>query len=214
MKKLLFLAFLLISIVGLSQKKIVKKFETETKEIHIYTAGLDDVVLENSSTNFIEIDLVAESYDHQTIEIKEDKTEVNVNFYFEGTETREVIFRKFITKRLQRASAIVKIPKGKKVTVFGENIDIQAKDLRNELSIYIDNGIVKLNQIQAETNLKLYSGNVYASTKNTNLVIKSNKGKIKVDDKYYQTKHQFNLKKNIKKLKITSIKANIYLTAE
>lgn len=211
MKKLLFLLFMFFSIVGFTQKKVSKKVETKTKEIHIYTAGLDDIILENSNQSFVEVYLEAESYDNQIIKIEETNTETNVKFHFEGTETREVIFRKYITKRLQRASVIVKIPKGKKVIIFGENIDVETKNLKNELDIYIDNGVIKLNKILFNTILKLYSGNVYASTKNINLNIKSNTGKIKVDSTLYSNKYIKKSEKTQNLFSVTSIKGNVFL---
>ncbi|WP_226789232.1 hypothetical protein [Polaribacter reichenbachii] len=190
-----------------------KQFQTLANEVNIYTAGLDNLVVENSDSDFIEVYLYAESYDDQLIKVDENSKEVNVKFAFEGTQTREVIFRKFITKRLQRANVIVKIPKGKKVFVFGENVDLESKNLKNELAIYIENGIVKLNKIQANTILKLYSGNVYASVNNTNLDLVSKKGKIKIDDIFYKEKYKKDLENSNKKLSTNSIKANIYLSS-
>lgn len=211
MKKQLFLTFLFISTVGFSQKKVVKKFETNTEEINIYTDGLDDIILENSNSSFVEVYLEAESYDNQIIKIEEANKEVDVKFYFEGTETREVVFRKYITKRLQRASVVIKIPKGKKVNILGGNVDVESKNLKNELAIYIENGIVKLNQIQANTTLKLYSGNVYASIKKTNIDVTSNTGKIKVDDKFIEKTYKLEDKKFKLNFKLSSIKANVFL---
>jgi len=211
-KKKLILIFLLITTISFSQKKVVKKLQTNANEIIIYTAGLDNLVLENSTSDFVEVFLYAESYDDQLIKIEELKKELTIKFDFEGTETREIVFRKFITKRLQRANAIVKIPKGKKVFIFGENIDIEAINNQNELAIYIENGIVKLHKIEANTILKLYSGNVYATVKNTNLELSSKDGKIKIDDLFYEKKYQKKLLENIKELKVTSLKANIFLT--
>ncbi len=201
------------SVVLFAQKKVSKQFQTLANEVNIYTAGLDNLVVENSDSDFIEVYLYAESYDDQLIKVDENSKEVNVKFAFEGTQTREVIFRKFITKRLQRANVIVKIPKGKKVFVFGENVDLESKNLKNELAIYIENGIVKLNKIQANTILKLYSGNVYASVNNTNLDLVSKKGKIKIDDIFYKEKYKKDLENSNKKLSTNSIKANIYLSS-
>lgn len=201
-----------MSAILFSQKKVSKQFQTLTNEINIYTAGLDNLVLENADSDFVEIYLYAESYDAQLIKIEEASKELNIKFHFEGTETREVIFRKFVTKRLQRANAIVKIPKGKKVFIFGENVDIESKDFKNDLAIYIENGIIKLNKIQANTILKLYSGNVYADLKNTNIDVTSNSGKIKVDDKLFDKKYQSKNKKNDSSFKLSSIKANVFLT--
>ena len=207
---LLFLCFS----VSFSQKKVMKKFQTAADEITVYTAGLDNLVLENSTSEFIEVFLYAESYDDQLIKIEEKSKELFIKFHFEGTETREVVFRKFITKRLQRANAIVKIPTGKKVYIFGENVDIESKSHQNELAIYIENGIVKLNKIEAKTILKLYSGNVYATVTNTNLEINSKDGKIKFDDVFYEKKYQQKSEKNELQLSIISMKGNVFLETE
>lgn len=207
------LLFLFFS-VSFSQKKVMKKFQTAADEITVYTAGLDNLVLENSTSEFIEVFLYAESYDDQLIKIEEKSKELFIKFHFEGTETREVVFRKFITKRLQRANAIIKIPTGKKVYIFGENVDIESKSHKNELAIYIENGIVKLNKIEAKTTLKLYSGNVYATVTNTNLEINSKDGKIKVDDVFYEKKYQQKSKENELQLSIISMKGNVFLETE
>ena len=214
MKRGVVLFFVLISGFMCSQKKISKKFETTSKEVTIYTAGLDNLVIENSNSNFVEVFLYAESYDEQLIKIENTQKTVNIKFDFEGTETREVIFRKFITKRLQRANAIVKIPKNKKVYIFGENVDIESKNLNNDLAIYIENGIVKLNEIKANTILKLYSGNVYASTKNIKLDLQSNNGKIEVDGLLKKKEYKTKGKEAQSQLTITTIKGNVFLTTE
>lgn len=213
MKYKFVLFFLINSVVVFSQKKVSKQFQTLANEVNIFTSGLDNLMLENSTSGFIEVYLYAESYDEQLIIIDEKSKEVNIKFAFEGTQTREVVFRKFITKRLQRANVIVKIPEGKKVFVFGENVDLEAKNLQNNLAIYIENGIVKLNKILAKTALKLYSGNVYASINKTNLDLISKNGKIKIDDIFYDKSYKNNLKTAQKKLTINSIKANIYISS-
>lgn len=215
MKKKIALIFLIIlpSLI-FSQKKVSKIFDTSSKEINIYTAGLDNIILENSSSNFVEVLLDAESYDKQLIDIEDSNNIVNIKFEFEGTETREVIFRKFIIKRLQRASAIVKVPKDKKVYIFGENVDITAKDVKSKVSIYIDNGIVKLNEIKSKTIVKLYSGNVYASIKNANIEAITKTGIIQVDSVNYTKKIQKYFNENSTELSIETIKANIFLTTQ
>lgn len=215
MKKKIALIFLIIlpSLI-FSQKKVSKIFDTSSKEINIYTAGLDNIILENSSSNFVEVLLDAESYDKQLIDIEDSNNIVNIKFEFEGTETREVIFRKFIIKRLQRASAIVKVPKDKKVYIFGENVDITAKDVKSKVSIYIDNGIVKLNEIKSKTIVKLYSGNLYASIKNANIKAITKTGIIQVDSVNYTKKIQKYFNENSTELSIETIKANIFLTTQ
>ena len=214
MKRILLALFLLSSITVLSQKKVMKQFQSSNDEINIYTSGLDNIILENSKSDFVEVILYAESYDEQLIIVDQNKNQTDIKFHFEGTQTREVIFRKFITKRLQRATATVKIPRNKKVFVFGENVDIESKNHENELAIYIENGIVKLDTITSNVNLKLYSGNVFAFVKNTNLDVSSNNGTIKINQEISKNNIK-NADVNFdKKLSITTIKANIFLTTK
>lgn len=212
MKKSILFIFLLISILGFSQKKILKNVQFNADKVIIYTAGLDDLVLENSTSKNVEVVLFAESYDDQLIKIDESKSELNINFYFEGTETREVIFRKFITKRLQRANAVIHIPKNKKVIIYGENVDIESKNIENPLEIYIDNGIIKLNSPQKSTTVKLYAGNVYLQDKSSTINIISNLGNISIDEVLYEKSYQKKVKKSNNSVFIQSIKANIFLT--
>ena len=111
-------------------------------------------------------------------------------------------------------NAIVKVPKGKVVYIFGENVDITAKDVENKVSIYIDNGIVKLNEIKSKTIVKLYSGNVYASIKNSNIEAITKTGIIQVDSINYTKKIQKYFNENSTELSIETIKANIFLTTQ
>lgn len=208
----LYILLFLVSVKAFSQKKLSKIFELTSNEIVLNTAGLDNIKVENSNNNNVEIILTAESYNDQLISVKENTEEANISFYFEGTETREVVFRKFITKRLQRAEATVKIPKNTKVTIVGQNVDIESNSIKNPIEIYIDNGIVKLNTIKENSTVKLYSGNIYVKYKDFNVNIKSSLGKIKIDDKVYKKKFVKNVKSNNKLLLISSIKANIVLT--
>lgn len=211
MKKILFTFLFFVSVVAFSQKKVVKKFQTELNEIEIFTLGLDNLVLKNSNSDFIKITLFAEEYDDQIVKTENKNNVIKINFEFKGAETRDVIFRKFITKRLQRANAIISIPKGKRVIVFGENIDIESKNCNNNLAIYIDNGIVKLNTIKADTQIKLYSGNVYAAIKNINTTLVSTKGKIKIDEKLIRENYKKTNLNFKNKLIIDSLKANVFL---
>ena len=208
------LIFLIISTTIFSQKKISKQFETDTKEVNIYTAGLDNITIENSESGFVEVFLYAEDYDEQLIKIDHKSASTTINFEFKGAQTREVVFRKFITKRLQRAYVIVKVPRNKEVYVFGENVDIESKDFKNNLAIYIENGIVKLNTIKASIILKLYSGNVFANTRNARVNVKTGHGKIEVNGILKGKTYQETTKISDGKVSITSVKANVFLSSK
>ena len=214
MKKTLILICVCLSTAIFSQKKVMKSLQTNASEINIYTKGLDNIILENSPNDFLEVILEAKSYDEQLIKIDAKANKVAIGFDFEGTETREVIFRKFITKRLQRATAIIKIPKRKKVYVFGENVDIESKSLQNDLAVYLDNGIVKLNTVKANLILKLYSGNVYANLINRNYKVFSKSGKIIVDGAQKEKEYAKVINTSQEETTINSLKANIFLTTQ
>jgi len=204
----------LVSSTLFAQKKILKSIQTNANSINIQTSGLDHIVLENSEANFIEVMLYAEDYDHQLIKIDSKQNEVDIAFEFEGFETREVIFRKYITKRLQRAYAVVRIPSDKKVMIFGTNVDIESFNIKDDLSIFIENGIIKLNEVLANTAVNFYSGNIFATVAHTNLTITSSEGKIAWNTKEYKNQIRYVAKENDNQLSIQTIKANVFLTSQ
>jgi hypothetical protein len=207
-----FFLFFLIAIATFSQKKATKKFTTTFKEITISTEGLDELVLENSATEFLEIFLYAENPNKQHIVIEEKSTETEIKFKIPVFKSKDAVFRKYITKRLKRASATIKLPKNQQVSIFGDKINITSKSYHGNLNIFMENGIVRLDTIQQGLVLKMYAGSLFGVFKKTNLNVVSNLGKIKIDAVFYQNNYQ---KKEIttpKKISITTIKGNIFLT--
>ena len=195
-----------------SQKKIIKKFTTNTKEIAIFTKGLDDLVLENSTSEFIEILLYAEDPNKQHIVIEEKSTKTDIKFKIPVFKSEDAVFRKYITKRLKRASVTIKIPKNKEVSIFGEHINISSKSYNGNLNVLIEKGIVKLDTIQQNLVLKMYEGNLFGVLKKSNLTIASKIGKIKIDAVFYKKKYKENRMNTGKEIAITTLKGNIFLT--
>ena len=204
--------FFLISNSTFSQKKIIKKFTTTTKEIAIFTEGLDALVLENSTSEFIEILLYAEDPNKQHIVIEEKSTKTDIKFKIPVFKSEDAVFRKYITKRLKRASVTIKIPKNKEVSIFGEHINIASKSYNGNLNVLIEKGIVKLDTIQQNLVLKMYEGNLFGVLKKSNLTIASKIGKIKIDAVFYKKKYEENRTDTSKEIAITTLKANIFLT--
>ena len=204
--------FFLMSSGAFSQKKIIKKFTTNTKEIAIFTKGLDDLVLENSTSEFIEILLYAEDPNKQHIVIEEKSTETDIKFKIPVFKSEDAVFRKYITKRLKRASVTIKIPKNKEVSIFGEHINISSKSYNGNLNVLIEKGIVKLDTIQQNLVLKMYEGNLFGVLKKSNLTIASKIGKIKIDAVFYKKKYKENRMDTSKEIAITTLKGNIFLT--
>ena len=204
--------FFLMSSGAFSQKKIIKKFTTNIKEIAIFTKGLDDLVLENSTSEFIEILLYAEDPNKQHIVIEEKSTETDIKFKIPVFKSEDALFRKYITKRLKRASVTIKIPKNKEVSIFGEHINIASKSYNGNLNVLIEKGIVKLDTIQQNLVLKMYEGNLFGVLKKSNLTIASKIGKIKIDAVFYKKKYEENRTYTSKEIAITTLKGNIFLT--
>ena len=204
--------FFLMSSGAFSQKKIIKKLTTNTKEIAIFTKGLDDLILENSTSKFIEILLYAEDPNKQHIVIEEKSTKTDIKFKIPVFKSEDAVFRKYITKRLKRASVTIKIPKNKEVSIFGEHINISSKSYNGNLNVLIEKGIVKLDTIQQNLVLKMFEGNLFGVLKQSNLTIASKIGKIKIDAVFYKKKYKENRMNTGKEIAITTLKGNIFLT--
>jgi len=214
MKIHLIILICLVSKVTLSQNKLLQKFETHLKEIEISTQGLDNVVIENSTSKFIEIYLVTENIGQQNIVYKELSNRVKIQFEIPNNKQEDKIFRKFITKGLYRANAIIKVPKNKLITFFGDEINLESKSYKGDLKIFIENGILKLHKIYANLEVKMYSGNLYATLNKGMIDVVSKNGKIKVNNVLVEEIDQRQEVELDKEISIHSLNANIFLTTK
>ncbi|WP_418653992.1 hypothetical protein [Tenacibaculum soleae] len=197
----------------LSQEKLLKKSQVFTKEITIIADELDDIVIENIEGNKIEVILLDENPNTHHVFIEEENNTLKVGFKLEFDVYEEPVFRKYITKRLQRANAIVKIPKNKEVTVYGKTIDVVSKNYDGDIKVFIDKGNVKLHEVQRNATVALFLGNVSAKLKNKCAInIKTNKGEIVVNDTIFKEKSSINTaKKTSCNFTVKSMNANVNL---
>lgn len=214
MKTKIYIFFLLISFFSFSQKQANKKVEISSNEIEISTEGLDTIIIENSESGFLEVFLFDENPNKHHILIEETNKIVNIGFIIKSIKEEETVFRKFITERLNRAYVIVKVPQNKTITIFGDNINIESKDYKGNLSIFIEKGNLKLNNVQKDIAIKLYLGTVSARLKNTSIDVVSTIGKITIDDKVIEKSYKKKQPTSPYNFTITSIKANILLTTQ
>jgi hypothetical protein len=214
MKIHLIILICLVSKVTLSQNKLLQKFETQSKEIEISSQGLDDVVIENSTSKFIEIYLITENIGQQNIFYKEFNNRVKIQFQIPNNKQEDKVFRKFITKGLCRANAIIKVPKNKLITFFGDEINLESMSYKGDLKIFIENGILKLHKIYANLEVKMYSGNLYATLNKGMIDVVSKNGKIKVNNVLVEEVDQNQEVELDKKISIHSLNANIFLTTK
>jgi hypothetical protein len=214
MKIHLIILICLVSKVTLSQNKLLQKFETQSKEIEISSQGLDDVVIENSTSKFIEIYLITENIGQQNIFYKEFNNRVKIQFQIPNNKQEDKVFRKFITKGLCRANAIIKVPKNKLITFFGDEINLESMSYKGDLKIFIESGILKLHKIYANLEVKMYSGNLYATLNKGMIDVVSKNGKIKVNNVLVEEIDQRQEVELDKKISIHSLNANIFLTTK
>ena len=173
---------------------------------------LDNITIEHTTSNFIEVFLFDENVNKHQINSVEKGALLKIDFKIPFIKEEVTIFRKFITKRLHRASTLIKIPKGKSVTLLGEQIDVVSKSYKGNIFVFIEKGNIKLHNVQQDVLVKLYSGNVFATLKNTNIDITSNLGIIKVNDLVVAKVYQKTIEKKLQTFTVKTIKANILLT--
>lgn len=210
-KKILGALYCLTSLVVFSQEKSIQKIESTAKEIEITTQDLDHIILENTTSRFTEVFLFDENTEKHRIQFSEKGEVLKIDFQTHFIGNEKPIFRKFITKRLQRAYALVKVPKNKSVKIFGSHIDIESKSYIGNLAVFIEKGNLKLHQVKGGFSAKLYSGNVFARLQNKNIHLISNLGNILVDSIERKKNYQKKNSKNFQKFKVETIKGNIFL---
>ena len=207
----LFYLFLLFSITLFAQKKVIKTIDFQTKSLVINTFGLDAITVENSENQLLEIELFAENALQQHIVFETRNEQGILKFNLSLPTAEKEVFRKYITKRLNRASVKLKVPENCKLTFNGNNINIITQSIQNNMDIFLDKGILKFGTISSKIFTKLYGGNIYADVSNSNFTVSSNLGDIIFKEKTH--KRQLVEKKATKQfnLEILSIKANIFL---
>lgn len=216
MKKTLSIAFICMYSFLFCQEKLIEKRIVLQENIEIITDGLDDVVIENSEGNKIEIVLFDENSNTHNVFFKEKRETLTVDFNLNFKTFKEDVFRKYITKRLQKASVIIKVPKNKRIVIYGKVIGVTSKSYQGDLSIFIDRGNVQLNKTQGNTNVSLFLGNVFAIlTSNNNIYIETTKGKINVNRQVYKSVFSQKSKAKIPlSFNVNSINANVNLIRE
>ena len=201
-------------LVSYGQKKSVKTITTGSSIISISTMGLDELILENSTSEKIEITLKAENVSSQYILEEEKELAFHIQFKFPSLKLPYEPFRKYITERLKRASAVIKIPIGKSVIIKGENCDIISSFSGKELSIDLLNSIIRLQSYAKDNFIRFHAGNLYLGPSEVNLDLQTKTG-IVSNGKIKKEK-SFKLFKNTSAAKaiVRTIKGNIFLSNE
>ncbi|KAB1160812.1 hypothetical protein F7018_02750 [Tenacibaculum aiptasiae] len=193
----------------------MKQKNIQAEVIEIITDGLDDVIIDNSLEDKLEVVLLDENPNSHAILIEEDREEVKIRFKLNFKAFDNGVFRKYITKRIERASAVIRVPKNKKVIVYGKSVGVTSKSYKGDLSIFIEKGNVKLNEVQGDVLVKLFLGNVYAElNKNISLDIETTNGKFTLNNKKMNNKFYEKKVNSSPNFKVKSINANVILIRE
>jgi len=215
MKKHVFLLLVLSIQPFFCQEKIIQKRTISAHELEVITYGLDDIVIENSEDDKLEVVLLDENPYAHNILFKKEGEVLTIAFELNLPALKKEVFRKYITRRLERARAIITVPKNKRINIHGKTIGINSKSYAGDLDVYIERGNVKLNTILGNTNLRLFQGNVFGKiTSKSKLNLTSNNGMILING---EKKESPFLKENpsvSQALTINSIHANINIGLE
>jgi len=207
----LFYLFLLFSVTFFAQKKVIKTIDFQSKSLEISTFGLDVITVENSENQELQIELFAENalQQHIVFETKNEQGILNFNLTLPTAEKE--VFRKYITKRLNRASVKLKVPKNCKLTFNGDNINIFTQSIQNNIDVFVDKGILKFGTVSSNIFIKIYGGNIYADVSKANYKVSSNLGDIVYKNETHKKEFVQNKATNQYNLEIISIKANVFL---
>ncbi|CAM1359447.1 conserved hypothetical protein [Tenacibaculum litoreum] len=210
MKKYLLL-FTLISVQLLyCQEKIIQKRKILVNELEVVTYGLDDIVIENSKDEELEVILLDENPHTHNILFKKEGEILTITFELNIPTLKREVFRKYITRRLERARAVIKVPKNKHISIHGKTIGVTSKSYKGDINIYIERGNIKLNTVQGNSNIGLFQGNVFAQmTSKSKLDLKTNNGTILINGERKTSPFSKEVTSASKTLTINSIHANI-----
>lgn len=210
----LFICLLFIGFFGFSQKKSVKILTSEKETILINTEGLDDLIIENSNTEFIEITLTATNASKQFIIDTEKEEGFQIDFQIQMPNNPNAPFRKYITERLTGAAVIARIPKDKSVKIIGENCNVNSGFSGKALSIELLNSIIRLNGLPKETFVRFHAGNFYAVEYAANFDIQTQTGDLVVAEQKQNKVFKTKSKSTHPVVIVRTIKGNIFLSGQ
>ncbi len=209
MKKIFFLLVFLSKVPLLSQETITNRFVPSVNEIALFTEGLDDIVIENGTDEYLEITLFDENPQTHTMETVTAGNQLKIQFRNAVINSEETIFRKYITKRLHRARVKIKIPTDKSIAIYGENIGVVSNSYKGNLSIVINKGNIALGKIFGNTTISLFQGNISATTSDTFTDVTTTNGAIKVNDLSEKSPYISKPSEITSTFKVRSIHANV-----
>jgi len=198
-----------------AQQKIFKTIKSDAPYVEVKTDGINHLIIEESDTNELEMTILdadglgfIENFSCDDFNcVLNIKTELKIK----NPLTNKI--NQFAITLPSNVSAVVKIPKNKKVTIFGETIDIQTNGYQGILRILIDKGNIRIKAIKGITEVNLFTGTVFATVRDNALDIRTRKGRISFNDEGQKSPYK-KKKKKAHLLVVKSINANVVLTEQ
>ncbi len=210
----LFIVVVCSNLSLIAQKRVVKSISYNSNSLEVSTLGLDEIKIENGESDKVEVVLVAENASKQFVIFEEEEGKLLLRFQLQRLKPESSVFRKFITERLERGSAILRVPKNTSVKISGENCNVIVNADLKELSLDLLNSIIRLNKTPKQASFQFYAGNLFTKMSNQSIDVESNTGTISVDGQKRNTKSFKIVQKNAPNLRIRTIKGNIFLTSQ
>lgn len=214
-KKIVFIGLLLFTLGISAQQKISKRIKSDANYVEIRTNGIDNLIIQETDSDELEMTIT----DQDGLGVLDDFSctegrcvvQIKTELKIEHPNTNKI--NQFPVQPPSNVSAVVKIPKKRKVTVFGDEIDIQTKGYQGTLLILIEKGSIKIDQVKGITDIELNSGSVYANVNKNQLDIKTRKGSILLNDSVQKSPLR-RKRKNSHRFVVKSVNANVVLTEQ
>ncbi len=215
MRSLFFIVFLWVGTGLVAQQKIVRTIQSDATDIYISIEGIDNLTIEESATNSIEMTLL----DMNELGVLEDFSCEDKTC---SLQVKAIVKQRAINDKIHQfplapptnVTAILKVPKHKKLTVEGIMVDIQSKGYEGLLKVRIDKGNIRLPNIKGTADIEVFSGNIFATiSKEIMTDIETRKGRVSMDKKQVTSTFKKNLGQQ-KGLIVRSINANVVLTSK
>lgn len=198
----------------IAQKRVVRSITSDSKSIDVSTLGLDEIKVENSNSDKVEVVLVAENATKQFVIFEDGVEKLNLRFQFQSLKRESTVFRKYITERLERGTAILRVPKNTSINITGENCNVMVDADLNDFSLDLLNSIIRFNKIPKQSSVQFHAGNFYTKMQDQSIDLKTNTGTLSIDGKQQTKKTLKIVKEDSQKLRIRTIKGNIFLTSQ
>ena len=216
MRTFISIVFLLVSTTLIAQQKVVRTIQSDATDIYISIEGIDNLKIQESENNSIEMTLLDmnELGVIESFSCEEKSCVLKVKAVIKQTHAINDKIHQFPLAPPSNVTAVVKIPKHKKVIIEGAMVDIQSKGYEGSLQVQIDKGNIRLEKTKGDIHLEVFSGVIYATvSKETTLDIQTRKGRISIDKKRVKSPYKKNGKAQ-KQFVVRSINANVVLTSK